>query len=163
MTNPARPSVRSIAITFVVALLFYVLAYGWLTRRQTTRGPWEVAFTTNAAGFAQLAITQPALGISNIHVTLSGERPDATNTLGTVRFENPKMPVPFGRMIFDDLMFLPGTVTLDVFGHEVELLPRTLVLNRKAVGWTNGAAHVLEAAMKLPPEVRAKTKGGYRP
>ncbi len=163
MTNPARVSIRSLVITFLVALLFYVLAYAWLSRRQTSRGPWQVSFTTNAAGFAELVVAQPALGISNVQVIFSGESPGIDGLSETVSFRKPKTAVPFGRVIFDDLVFQPGTVTLDVFGHEVELLPRTLVLNRRTVGWTNGATHVLQAAMKLPPEVRAKNKGGYLP
>jgi hypothetical protein len=55
-------------------------------------------------------------------------------------------------------MFLPGTVTLDCFGHEVELLPRVLVLNRRQVPWKSHTTNELDASAKLPPEARQPAK-----
>ena len=47
--------------------------------------------------------------------------------------------VPFGQVLFTDLTYLPGTVSFEVFGHEVELLPRTLIVDRQEVPWKSGA------------------------
>jgi hypothetical protein len=33
---------------------------------------------------------------------------------------------------------LPGTVTLRLFGHEIELLPRVLIIDRKEHPWKAG-------------------------
>jgi hypothetical protein len=41
-------------------------------------------------------------------------------------------------VIYEDLTFLPGVVTFDLFGHEVELLPRALIANKKQVPWKSG-------------------------
>jgi hypothetical protein len=41
-------------------------------------------------------------------------------------------------VIYEDLTFLPGVVTFDLLGHEVELLPRALVVNKKLVEWQSG-------------------------
>src|ERR1051325_2241296 len=130
---------KSIAITFVLALAFYILAYSWLSKRQTGKGPWQVTFTNEIAGAPAIIVNQMALGISNVTVRFQDERLAPTNSDGTVAFTKPNLPVPFGALLFDDLVFLPGTVTLDLFGHEVELLPRVLVLNRKEIPWQSGA------------------------
>jgi hypothetical protein len=34
-----------------------------------------------------------------------------------------------------DLRFLPGTVTFQLYGHEVELLPRALMIDRQEHPW----------------------------
>ena len=41
-------------------------------------------------------------------------------------------------MIFQDPTFLPGTVTLRQFGHEIELLPRVLIIDKKEIPWRAG-------------------------
>ena len=68
-----RPTYLSIAITFVIALAFYFIAYNWLTRRQTARGPWQVVFTNTTSGVPELLLTPPQLGLSNVHVQFVGE------------------------------------------------------------------------------------------
>ena len=45
---------------------------------------------------------------------------------------------------------MPGTVTMDLFGHEVELLPRTLIVNKKEVPWKSNTAIELSPTNKLP-------------
>lgn len=157
----SRPTFVSIAITFGIALAFYLVAYTWLTRKQTGTGPWQATFTNSAAG-PELIIAEPQLGISNVHVVFLGESLAATQRADTVAFARPRTEVPFGQVIYDDLMFLPGTVTLDCFGHEVELLRRTLVLNRKEVPWASNTTNLLAATAKLPPEARKAPKGRSR-
>ena len=161
MQHNARVTVLSITITFVIALVFYLFAYSWMTKRQTGRGPWQVTFT-NSFGTPALVINQPALGITNVLIRFTGESLAPTQQLDTVAFTKPQMRTPFGEVIYDDLMFLPGTVTLDCFGHEVEMIPRHLVLNRRPVPWTSNTTNDLAAAAKLPPEQRKQVKGGYR-
>jgi hypothetical protein len=38
-------------------------------------------------------------------------------------------------MIFQDPTFLPGTVTMRLFGHQIELLPRVLTIDREEYPW----------------------------
>lgn len=158
----ARVTFLSIALTFVAATIFYFAAYTWLTRKQTGKGPWEVTFTNDVAGVPELIIRQANLGVSNVHVRLLGEKLSKTQQTATVEFLKPQQAVPFGQLLYDDLMFLPGTVTLDVFGHEVELLPRVLVLNRKPVPWASNSTNDLAPSAKLPAEARKQIKGGYK-
>ena len=56
--------------------------------------------------------------------------------------------MPFGRVKFEDLTYLPGTVTFDFFGHEIELIPRTLYINRKPRPWQSNAIISLTPADK---------------
>ena len=153
---------KSVAITFVLAAVFYVLAYSLINRRQVAKGPWQVNFVTNSAGVPQLIINQPALGISNVTVQFSGETLAPTNHTGSVAFATPRQSTPFGFVAYDDLMFQPGAVVVDCFGHLVEMLPSALGLNGERFNWTNGAAYSLSATNKLPAEARKKLKGGYR-
>ena len=155
-------SLKSVVLTFVIATAFYIFAYTWLSGRQTGKGPWQVDFNTNAAGVPQLTIAQAALGLSNIVVQFPGEQLTPSNKVGTVAFAKPRAPTPFGEVVYDDLMFQPGDVALDCFGHIVEMVPRALGLNSVAHGWTNNTTFVLSPTNKLTAAARAKLKGGYR-
>ena len=153
---------KSVLLTFVFAVIFYALAYSWMSRRQTGRGPWQASFTTNATGVPQLVISQSALAISNVTIQFVGEQLAPTNQTGTVAFARPKQTTPFGYVAYDDLMFQPGVVALDCFGHLVEMLPTALGLNGKRFGWTNGSVYSLTATNKLSADARKKLKGGYK-
>ena len=50
--------------------------------------------------------------------------------------------VPFGECIYQDLMFLPGVVTMNILGHEIELMPRTLVIDKKEVPWDSAGSQI---------------------
>ena len=152
---------KSAALTFVIALIFYLLAWSWMTRWQTGQGPWQVTFGTNVAGGPLLVIRQDALGLSNVTVQFAGEAL-GTHRTGTVAFVKPQMPVPFGRLAYDDLMSQPGSVALDCFGHVIELLPRTLGLNGESKPWRSGDEFTLGPTNKLSAEARKKFKGGYK-
>jgi hypothetical protein len=47
--------------------------------------------------------------------------------------------LPFGELLYQDPTFLPGTVTMRLFGHVVELLPRVLTVDKKEYPWQSGA------------------------
>jgi hypothetical protein len=93
------------------------------------------------------------MGITNLTFVFAGERLAQSNLASTVVFDSPKTNVPFGKVVFLDTTFLPGTVTFELFGHEIELLPRTLVVNLKEVPWKSGAI------FKLSEQDRPKRNG----
>ena len=85
-----------------------------------------------------MIINQPRLGLTNITLLFRGET--ALVTTGDVRIEfrapqQTPFDVPFGKCVFEDLTFLPGTLTFQAYGHEIELLPRTLVIDQKENDW----------------------------
>ena len=141
---------KQVSGVFVAALVLYVLVYHWIEQRRTAKGPWQVTFT-NSSGVPAIVVQQPALGISNVQLRFSGET--STNPPETQTFASPRpvpFPVPFGRCVFEDTTFLPGTVTFQLFGHEVELLPRVLIIDHQEHRWipnsTNTLAHLTNAA-----------------
>jgi hypothetical protein len=131
--NEAR-SLRSLLLgAGLAALLFYAAGFGLNEHLRWRRGPWEVRFEPGTE--PRLIVNQPRLGISGVTLLFPGETAEGPATV--VRFETPHQTIPFGSVKYDDLTYLPGVVTLDLFGHEIELLPRTLYVNREAIPWTN--------------------------
>jgi len=153
--NPARHFV----VPLIIALVVYTVSYSWIEHRRTRKGPWEVTFTNSAFGPAVL-INQPKLGLTNIAISFAG----VTNTAGgSVRFGQARpvpYELPFGKCVFMDTTFLPGTVTLDLFGHEIELLPRTLVIDRVEHPWVSNEQLALQP-LSVPErgETSAKHQG----
>ncbi|HEX7859655.1 MAG TPA: hypothetical protein VF773_04970 [Verrucomicrobiae bacterium] len=163
--NPATSSdklPRHLATGFVIALAVYVTFFSCDQRLRQRKGPWEVTFHTNSAGYAAITVNQRSLRLTNVQIVFRAET--ATN-LGTVEFNKPQQAVPFGKVKFEDLTYLPGSVAFDFFGHEVELLPRILYLNKKEIAWKSEAVIALDASEKLPADAsidpRKKKRGPF--
>lgn len=144
-------------LLFGLVLIGYALVFGWIERRRVAKGPWEVTFSAEA-GRAQLIINQPTLNIRDLRIAF----PDATaqsNAVERVTFTKARAtpyPVPFGQCVFQDLVFLPGTVTLQLFGHEIQLLPRVLTIDKIERAWRSGATIELRTATTNPPPLERK-------
>jgi hypothetical protein len=153
MESEAQPDpksegfLRHIFGAFGLALLIYVSFYSCDRHLRLNKGPWEVSFiTTNRA--PALIISQAKAGISNVTVIALSE--SVPQGAGVVRFDSVQKPIPFGKVKFEDLTYLPGTVVFDLSGHEVELLPRTLIINKKEIPWRSGSTILLNPSEKLP-------------
>ncbi len=88
-----------------------------------------------------MIINQPWLGLTNVSLVFQGETTLTTTNVARIEFRTPRQTpfdVPFGKCVFEDLTFLPGTVTFRVYGHEIELLPRVLVVDQKENEWRSG-------------------------
>jgi hypothetical protein len=130
---------RHVWVPFVIAVLVYVIFYTGIEHRRTRNGPWRVVFTNDAAGSPALLINQPALAITNLQITFPGE----TNAQSaSFEFSQPRevpWDVPFGKCVFMDTTFLPGTIVFDVYGHEIQLIPRVLTIDKKEIPWRSDA------------------------
>jgi hypothetical protein len=149
--NPAKHFI----LPFLIALVLYAAAYSWIEHRRNRKGPWEVTFTNGIAG-PGLVINQARLGLTNVQIIFPGEAATLTNTGSRMSFGRPRevpFELPFGKCVFMDLTFLPGTLTIDAFGHEIELLPRVLVVDRKERGWRTGESVTLERVTGKKPEL----------
>src|SRR4051812_15843339 len=149
--NPAKHFI----FAFAIALLGYVLVYHFIENRRTQKGPWQVTFTNNPTGSAEILINQSTLGISNVQILFPNQT--ITNYQSPINhaFSQPKpvpYDVPFGKCVFMDTTFLPGTLTFRFFGHEIELLPRVLVLDRQEHSWRSG-----EVITLTPVEARTNS------
>jgi hypothetical protein len=130
--------IKHFAFAFLIALAIYYVAYTSIEHRRNRKGPWQVTFTNSPSGEAQILINQPALRLTNAGIVFSGA---FTNYSATLEFRQPRevpYPLPFGRCVFMDPTFLPGTLTFQLFGHEVELLPRVMVIDHKEQPWASG-------------------------
>jgi hypothetical protein len=133
-------------LAFLLALVGYIVCYQAIEHRRTRNGPWRVHFTTTQGGVPAIEIDQPKLAITNVQITFAGMTPPSTNGPAVFIFDQPRpvpYEVPFGKCVFMDTTFLPGTITLDLFGHEIELLPRVLVIDRQEHPWLSNATIAL--------------------
>ena len=131
--NPLKHFVAA----FLIALAGYWLIYHGIEHRRTRKGPWIVTFTSKTNGTAAMVINQPRLGITNVQISFSNETP-SNNSAITLEFTQPRQvpyELPFGKCIFMDTTFLPGTVTFQLFGHEIELLPRVIIIDHQEHRW----------------------------
>jgi hypothetical protein len=141
---------KILLIGFVSALVLYILSFSFIQYRRTFRGPWQVVFLSDNNGTPGLLVTQPKLKISE-RIMFSGRKLSQSNAVHAVVFDDPtKTNAPFGKMVFQDLTFLPGTVTLNLFGHEVELLPRVLIIDKQEYAWKTG--EVISVAQQAKPK-----------
>jgi hypothetical protein len=125
---------------FVVCAAVYFTGFYATQHWRNRRGPWEVTFLTASNGTPLVEIAAPRLGITGVLLAFPGTNAPTMSTPTTVRFDEParRNAPPFGRVKFLDTTVLPGTVTFDFFGHEVELLPRTLILDKREHPWRSG-------------------------
>jgi hypothetical protein len=132
---------RHASIAFGIAVVFYIVFFTWMQHRREGRGPWEVTFVTDANGAPSIAIQQPKLNVSH-RIFFDGTNSPQKDLSQTVEFVQGTTQIPFGEMLFQDPTFLPGTVTMKLFGHVVELLPRVLIVDQKEHPWSEPDLHL---------------------
>ncbi len=152
---------KHLAIAFGLALGIYIIAYWGIESRRYAKGPWEVRFEQSTNGNPVMVVNQPSLKISDMKFEFQGA-PLGTNTLPqTVKFDQPRQwpyPAGFGEVIFEDLTFQPGTVTLICYGNEIELIPRVMMVNRRQYMWKSGITMMLVPTNAPPPVELKKPK-----
>jgi hypothetical protein len=137
---------KHFGLAFLLAAAGYLLFYSAIQWHRTRQGPWEITFRV-ATGRPVMAINQPALQITNFQITFSGSD-TVTNAVdeSTISFEKARsvpFDVPFGQCVFLDTTFLPGSLTLQVHGHEVTLIPRALIVDKTEYPWSRASPLVL--------------------
>jgi hypothetical protein len=128
---------KHFALAFVIALVGYWIVYHAIEYRRNRKGPWSVTFTNAPAGAPAILVNQPALRLTNVQINFL-EGAATTNMSASLSFSQPRevpYDVPFGKCVFMDTTFLPGTVTFQLFGHEIELLPRVLIIDHSEYPW----------------------------
>ena len=146
-------------LAFVLAVICYAFFYHNIEHRRTRKGPWKVAFTNSPEGWPQMIIDQPKLAITNVEINFPEEPAPSTHNLRSMLFSQPEpvpYEVPFGKCVFMDTTFLPGTVTFQVFGHEIELLPRVLIIDHQERPWRPSNSITLHP-MPVQPSAETST------
>ena len=165
---------KRFGFAFGLILLCYVLIYGCDRHLRFKNGPWELHFSRESDGTPRLVINQASLGITNVTLRLEGEIVRLDPTL--VRFEDSeavKIPygkfegseavkIPYGKVLGFYRSYLPGMIRLDLFGHEVEIRQRALILNFNEREWQSGEVISLKPEQKWRA-VAARQKEEERP
>jgi hypothetical protein len=130
-----RPNgiLKHFAAALLIAVVFYFVTFTWIERRRAANGPWLITFSADAAGVPGLSIAETKL---NITQTIRFPGGHATPNLSqTITFGQDTPDLPFGEMLFQDPTFLPGTVAMRLFGHQVQLVPRALTIDKMEYPW----------------------------
>lgn len=149
---------RHVGVAIAIAAIGYGVLFFGIQWQREHKGPWVVSFGKTEAGQPMMTVSQPYLRIEGVEIVFF----DATNAVEAApapfRFDqhlNVPYPVPFGECIFQDLRYLPGTVTLNLLrGHEVEFLPRTLTIDKREHAWFPARRIEVSATNKLPYLIR---------
>lgn len=128
----------------LIATAFYFASFYGCESFRRAKGPWRVEFSADSNAQPQIVINQPALRITNVAIIFAGETFPTSRQAETVAFNTPTNEAPFGKVVFRDTTFLPGTITLSIFGHEIELLPRVLVIDQQERPWRSDERIVLK-------------------
>jgi hypothetical protein len=142
---------KQFAVAFLIALVLYIVMYTFIEHRRTRHGPWQMEFTKSAGVAPTLVINEPKLNIANFRISFPNESPPPTNLV--LNFSQPRawpFDVPFGNCLFEDLTFQPGTLAFNLFGHEVQLIPRVLTIDGHEYPWQSGAAVAITNRPSLP-------------
>lgn len=144
---------RIFLIPLAAALTIYFVGFFGVEYMRHRKGPWEVTFSSSD-GFAAIVVNQAKLGIADVTIVLSNDMVAAGFAESVETYSEPRevpFDVPHGRVVYVDMTFLPGTVTYDLQGHAIELLPRALLINGREYPWENGQHIVLEPDDKKHP------------
>jgi len=61
--------------------------------------------------------------------------------------------VPFGHCVFLDPLFLPGKAVLEIAGHEIQIMPRKLMLDGVEHSWSATNAFTLPELNRDVPKL----------
>jgi hypothetical protein len=139
MSAPASLPFKTLAIVGLVTLIVYIAVFSLVEGNRRKDGPWELTFT-QVDDTPALRINQTKLNLTNITILFAAALAP-TNLPQTIRFQHGQvapLDLPFGKCVFLDTLYLPGTVTCEMFGHEIQLLPRTLTIDRVEHPWASG-------------------------
>lgn len=142
---------RHLWLPFAIAVLLYAISYTGIEHRRTRNGPWRVIFTNDVSGAPALLINQPKLAITNVEITFPGNTNAANAAIPALNLSQPRpvpFEIPFGKCVFMDTTFLPGTIVFDLFNHEIQLIPRVLTIDGKEIPWRSNATVPVEGNPK---------------
>ncbi len=141
-----------LGLLFIAVLAFYTFAWRGMEHLRTRNGPWVVRFTSLTNDTATVTINNHKLGITNALLRFTGTGVPA-GTSEEITFDKVTVKPPFGKFFYQDLTFLPGVITMDLFGHQVELRPRNLAVGTNQIAWKQDLV-IERAALDNPVPIR---------
>ncbi|HEX5219124.1 MAG TPA: hypothetical protein VFZ59_06120, partial [Verrucomicrobiae bacterium] len=124
---------------FIAALIGYLAVFYFVEHQRRKDGPWQATFTSTD-GMPAIVVNHPKSGLTNITIAFVGAEL-TTNLPQTVAFEHGRpapFDLPFGKCVFVDALYMPGTAACEIFGHEIQLMPRVLTIDKVERPWRSG-------------------------
>jgi len=146
--NKPASALKHFILAFVIALVGYAIVFQVIESQRKDKGPWQVVFTTNSDGYATMVIEQTALAISNVQIVFRESQYVRSGAPAVYSFDQPTntpFALPFGECKLMDLRFLPGTVGFQTYGHDIQLLPRVLMIDGHERRWNSDDTIMLRA------------------
>ncbi len=150
---------------FVLTLVLYLIGFNWIEGKREDKGPWQIIFEADLAlSKASIIIEQPELNISPTQLSFlfpadqlqSVDLPEKPETI-LFALNQQEFDLPFGELTFRDPTFLPGVVTIELFGNVVECLPRVLILNKEEISW-NSKTNITIECPDWEPEIEKEAE-----
>ena len=139
--------IKQFALLLLFVLVGYALIFGCNRYLSVRKGPWELTFSSQSDGTPILIVDQPALGIVDATIRFEGESVVPGKPM-LVLFDERNPTIPFGKVLYANYNRMPGLVTLELFGHEIELIHRALIMNFREYEWESGAIYPLKPEHK---------------
>jgi len=133
--------VKRVLLALVAVLAAYVVLYYAIEHRRAAKGPWQVTFAQLQGRSPAILINQSGLGITNVQISFPVSSNAVAKDSVTICFgEAQRTPfdLPLGKCVFLDTVFLPGTVAIEISGHQIQLLPRVLTIDGVERAWVSG-------------------------
>lgn len=145
---------KQIAWVGLITLVGYIAVFQWIEFNRRKDGPWQLTFTTSEAS-PTLVINHPKLGIADVTIQFV-DAPISTNLPQTLQFTHGQvapLELPFGKCVFLDTLFLPGSAACEIYGHEIQFMPRILTIDQVEHPWRSGEKILLTnpPSATLPP------------
>jgi hypothetical protein len=131
---------KQVIAVFVAALVGYLAVFYFIEHQRRKDGPWQATFTS-VDGLPTIIVNHPKSERTNISISFVGATITATNLPQTVAFEHGRpapFELPFGKCVFIDAIYMPGTAVCEMFGHQIQLMPRVLTIDKVERPWRSG-------------------------
>ena len=162
MNDDGVKAAKTFVGLFFATLFIYITGYGGCMAYRHRGGPWAVTQDKQSDGTPLMKVEHHrVLASGPVTLTFPGETAPSrfTNAPYQRVFSMPNTNIfPYGPILFLDTTILPGSVAFDVFGHIVEILPRTMILDGREIPWIPGTNIAVPATGKIPADQRPKRK-----
>lgn len=136
---------KPVLVVFALTLSLYLIGFYWIEGSRQKNGPWKITFkAATDSTYPEIIIEQDDLEITPTTIQFKiQENPGFDLNLPaepiTLNFDLTQQDyeLPFGEIKYRDPTFLPGVVTVEMFGSLLEFIPRTLIINKEEIPWNS--------------------------
>ena len=121
-------------IILLITLLVVIAAFIFIIKPIRERSPWNIKFEISD-GIPSIYISNNTPMVPATKIIFSNEKINR-DLSENIAFEKHNInKIPFGEITFTDVTLFPGRITLKLFNHEIDILPRALIIDKKEYKW----------------------------